>query len=271
MLYFIGLGLGDEKDITMKGYEAVKSCDKIFLEHYTSILGVDIDSLEKFFEKKLIVADRDLVESNAEMILDAAEKSNTAFLVVGDPFGATTHADLVMRAKERNIPVKVIHNASIMNAVGCTGLMLYRFGQTISIPFYTETWRPDSFYERIVQNHDCDLHTLCLLDIKVKEPDFQAMMRGRTVFLPPRYMTVNQAIEELFECEEKYKKGVCGPDNYGVGVARIGHDDQVIAYGKLSELVKFDFGAPLHSLILCASLHEVEQEMLDTFAAEKQH
>ena len=33
-LYFIGIGLADEKDITVKGLEAVKSCDKIFLESY---------------------------------------------------------------------------------------------------------------------------------------------------------------------------------------------------------------------------------------------
>lgn len=78
---------------------------------------------------------------------------------------ATTHTDLWIRAKERNIPIQVIHNASIMNACACCGLQLYRFGQTISLCFFTETWRPDSFYERIVQNHSIGLHTLCLLGI----------------------------------------------------------------------------------------------------------
>jgi diphthine synthase len=38
MLYIIGLGLGDEQDITLRGLEAVKSCDILFLEAYTSIL-----------------------------------------------------------------------------------------------------------------------------------------------------------------------------------------------------------------------------------------
>ncbi len=37
---------------------------------------------------------------------------------------ATTHSDLVLRAKEKGIQYKVIHNASIMNAVGCTGLQV---------------------------------------------------------------------------------------------------------------------------------------------------
>lgn len=45
MLYFIGLGLGNEKDITLRGLEAVKSCDKIFLENYTSVLCVGKEKL----------------------------------------------------------------------------------------------------------------------------------------------------------------------------------------------------------------------------------
>lgn len=45
------------------------------------------------------------------------------------------------------------------------------------------------------------------LDIKVKEPDFKELMKGRTVYLPPRFMTCNQAIDELLEVEEKHGKG----------------------------------------------------------------
>lgn len=45
MLYFIGLGLGDERDITVKGLEAVKRCSRVFLDAYTSILGVEKNSL----------------------------------------------------------------------------------------------------------------------------------------------------------------------------------------------------------------------------------
>lgn len=38
------------------------------------------------------------------------------------------------------------------------------------------------------------MHTLCLLDIKVKEPDFEKMARGKVAFLPPRYMSVSGPI-----------------------------------------------------------------------------
>jgi len=40
MLYLVGLGLGDAKDITVKGLEIVKKADYVFLEAYTSILCV---------------------------------------------------------------------------------------------------------------------------------------------------------------------------------------------------------------------------------------
>ena len=72
---------------------------------------------------------RELVEQGADQFLDEAKESDVGFLVVGDPFGATTHSDLVLRAKEKGVKVSVVHNASIMSAVGCCGLQLYNFGK----------------------------------------------------------------------------------------------------------------------------------------------
>lgn len=45
VLYVIGLGLGDEQDITLRGLNAVKRSKKVFLENYTSVLGVDLNKL----------------------------------------------------------------------------------------------------------------------------------------------------------------------------------------------------------------------------------
>jgi diphthine methyl ester synthase len=42
---------------------------------------------EDFYEREVIVADRELVESEADQILDGAQHSDVAFLVVGDPYG----------------------------------------------------------------------------------------------------------------------------------------------------------------------------------------
>lgn len=107
VLWLVGLGLGDEKDITVKGLEAVKGSAAIYLEAYTSLLGVDKEKLEAFYGKPITVADREFVENECYQMLDKAKQEDVSFLVVGDPFGATTHSDLVLRAKEKGIAVKV--------------------------------------------------------------------------------------------------------------------------------------------------------------------
>jgi hypothetical protein len=68
------------------------------------------------------------------------------------------------------IKVQIIHNASIMNACAACGLQLYAFGQTISIPFYNEDWRPNSFYHKMKFNLSGGLHTLCLLGALLRFP-----------------------------------------------------------------------------------------------------
>ncbi|PIC46033.1 hypothetical protein B9Z55_005854 [Caenorhabditis nigoni] len=107
VFYLIGLGLGDVEDITVKGLNIVKNCARVHLEAYTSILcyGLDKTNLEKFYGREVIEADRTIVEQESDAILKGADKEDVALLVVGDPFGATTHADLVLRAKQQNIPV----------------------------------------------------------------------------------------------------------------------------------------------------------------------
>ena len=45
MLYFIGLGLSDERDITVKGLDIVKSAARVYLEAYTSILMISKEKL----------------------------------------------------------------------------------------------------------------------------------------------------------------------------------------------------------------------------------
>lgn len=45
MLYLIGLGLGDAKDITVKGLEVVRRCSRVYLEAYTSVLTVGKEAL----------------------------------------------------------------------------------------------------------------------------------------------------------------------------------------------------------------------------------
>lgn len=77
--------------------------------------------------------------------------------------------------------------------------------QAVSIVFFTDSWRPDSFYHRILANRKQGLHTLCLLDIKVKEPTEESLARGRKVYQPPRFMSIATAISQLLELESKLR------------------------------------------------------------------
>ena len=101
----IGLGLGDEKDITVKGLETIRRCKAVFLEGYTSVLGVDKARLETFYGCPVTLMDREAVESECDEMLRMAKTDQVAFLVVGDVFGATTHTDVVVRAKRLGIQV----------------------------------------------------------------------------------------------------------------------------------------------------------------------
>jgi diphthine synthase len=268
VLFIIGLGLGDAGDITVKGLEALRSCSHAYLEEYTAILpGLTREALAASYGVADIrEADRDFVEQGCEEMLEQAHTENVAFLVVGDALCATTHTDLFLRAKQRGVQVRVFHNASIMNAIASCGLQLYRFGETVSVCFWLDGWRPDSYYEKILANRNHGLHTLCLLDIKVKEQSIENLMRGRKIFEPPRFMTVNQALEQLQQIEDEKQQGVLTSETKVVGVARIGREDQRIAFGTAEEVASVDFEGPLHSLVVCApELHEMEVEFLEQY------
>lgn len=228
---------------------------------------------EKFYGKSIIVADREFVEQGADELLSNAENKEVAFLVVGDPFGATTHTDLTLRAKERGVKVQVVHNASIMNAVGCAGLQLYHFGETISIPYWTDSWKPDSFYDKIKANRDHGLHTLCLLDIKVKEPTLESLMKKKREYMPPKFMSVSEAADQLLQIihtkREQNEKLAYDDDTLFVGLARVGHDSQAVVACSLKEMKECDLGGPLHSLILPSNdLHPLEKEYLQQFSKQ---
>jgi len=234
MLILIGLGLNDEKDISIKGLERVKIADLIYLEGYTSKLQCSIETLESFYGKKIQLVEREVVE-DATAILSQAAYQNIVLLVIGDVFSATTHIALYKEAKQKGIDVKVIHNASIFTTVGITGLDIYKFGRTTSIPFH-ESATP---YEVIKKNYP--LHTLCLLDL---------VPNGG------KYMEASEALEKIrkegFSMETKVL--VC---------AQLGSDKPTILYTEaknIQPLKKFP-----QCLIIPGELHFMEKEMLETY------
>lgn len=133
--------------------------------------------------------------------------------------------------------------------------------------FFTETWKPASFYDRIRENASIGLHTLILLDIKVKEQSLENMARGRKVYEAPRYMTVSQCAQQMLEIEQGRGENVYSEDSLAVGCARVGADDQNFTCGTLKELCEIDLGPPLHSLVLLGKrAHELERDYIKPFA-----
>jgi len=248
----VGLGLHDEKGISLQGLEEAKTAEKAFIELYTSLLpDFSIERLEALTGKKVHVITRhDLEEENGKLILDAAEKGKTVFLVPGDPFIATTHVTLRIEAEKRGIKTRIIHGASIISAIiGLSGLHNYKFGKTVTIPFSENA--SETPYNVITQNKQLGLHTLCLLDIKTDQK---------------RYLQINQALTQLLDVEQKRKMGTATPETVAVGIARAGSNAPALKADTIKNLLTFDFGEPPQSLIFPGELHFMEAEALITLA-----
>lgn len=243
MLYVIGTGLADEQDLTLKGVAAARNADDVYVEVYTS-KSVEAEAFSKLIGKTVTPLDRADVEEGT-LVKEAKEK-NIALLVIGDPLSATTHWDLVHECRKQGIPMQVIHNASIFSAIAATGLQLYKFGKTASVPHPKPDYRPETAYNVLKLNKSIDAHTLCLLDTQP-------------------FMTIKQAIEVLLDIEKQRQENIFTEDTLCVGCARIGANDQVIRAGPVKELLTTDFGSPVHCLVVPASLHFVEEEALHQF------
>jgi diphthine synthase len=176
-----------------------------------------------------------MIEENEE-ILKNARKNDVALLVSGDPLAATTHIDMMLRAKKEKIKVKAIHAPSIFTAISETGLQLYKFGKTASIPQWTNSFRPESFFDIIESNLKIKAHTLVLIDIG---------------------MSVNEALKELNEISNKRNVKL----NDIIICERMGTDKSKISYNKIEDLIKKKFALPA-CIIIPSELHFMEAEAL---------
>lgn len=248
MLYFIGLGLYDAGDISMKGAEALKNVDAIYAEFYTArLFGTNISTLEEMLGVEITILTREQVEEE-NIPLKEAETRDVAFVSAGDPLIATTHSDLMIEARKKGIETRVIHSSSILSAApGIAGLQAYKFGKVTTIPFPEENYFPHSPYMAVKENMDSKLHTLVLLDIRAHED---------------RYMTANQGLEYLMRVESERGENLISGDTLAVVIARAGADKPVVRADKIEKLLHEDFGGPLHCLMIPGDLHFMEAEAL---------
>lgn len=250
-LALVGLGLHDENGMTLRGLNAAKNADLLYAEFYTSIMPrLSLNRLEGLTRHKVeILTRKDLEEDVERTILSKAKQARVTILTPGDPMSATTHIGLVLSAKKLGIPTIVIHSASIVTAAaGATGLELYKFGRTVTIPSPRTSPFPESVYEFIKDNKSIGLHTLALLDLTGDR------------------LTIPEAIRVLFRLENVKKAGVITQDTVVVGLARVEAPDCLVKADRAGNLVESDFGEPPWSIILPGRLHFVEAESLQLLA-----
>jgi diphthine synthase len=251
-LVFVGLGLNDEKGISLNGLEETKTADNVFIELYTSLLpDFSKKNLENLVGKQItVLSRRDLEDENGKRLLDVAGEGKTVFLIPGDPFIATTHITLRIDASKRGISTRIVHGASIISAIiALSGLHNYKFGKTVTIPFVENF--SETPYNVISQNKQLGLHTLCLLDLKAEEK---------------RFMTISEALSMLATIEERRNANVAKKHNIAIGVARAGSKKPELKADFIPELQKFHFGEPPMSLIFPGELHFMEVEALIALA-----
>jgi len=249
-LSLIGLGLYDEKDLTLKGIEEAKQADEVFIDTYTGIWHGNLKKLQKIIGKKIQPLTRKDLEDNSSKLLEKAKNGKIAIFVQGDPLVATTHSSLILGARKMKIKTKVIHNSSIFSAIAESGLHIQKFGETVTIPFLERTGGklPFSVYEIIKNNKNSGLHTLCLLDVLVEEK---------------RFMKISDAVKVLIELENKKQEKILNPDSYIIILCRLGCDKSIILKNKIKHFINYRNEELPATIIIPGNLHFSEKDFLN--------
>ena len=245
MLWFIGLGISGFKSIPNQALEVLENADIVYLEQFTSpISKSDLVKIKKATSAEFRKAKRWLVEDGKE-ILEVAKKNKVVLLSYGDPYIATTHIELRTRAIDEKIKTFTIHaSSSLTSMIGECGLHFYKMGRIATImsemsletPYYV-------IYKNIIDGN----HTILLLEYN----------QDKEFFLDPKI-----ALEELLETEKGQRRKVIDPSTFAIVASRIGLKNQKIISGKISNLIKNDFGQPPHTIIIPGRLHFTESDAL---------
>jgi diphthine synthase len=249
-LWFVGLGLDDERGLSRRALELLGTAE-VFAEEYTATApSGTFERLAVELGRPIQRLGRAQVESEAP-ILEALDRSErVALLVVGDPFAATTHVALRLAAERAGHRWRYLPGASALTAVpGFLGLMPYRFGRVVSLPLPAPSFTPRSPLERVAENRAGGLHTLLLLDLKPEES---------------RYLAAGEALHLLHDLDPR---GELLPDGALLAVAaRVGRDDAAGYFGPFVRLREVDFGPPMHAVVVPApELHFEEKAALERF------
>jgi diphthine synthase len=250
VLWFVGLGLDDERGLSLRALEVLRSSE-LFAEEYTAVAAPGtLERLGRELGRPVARLGREELEGERAIVETLGRAPSVALIVVGDPFAATTHVALRLAAEHAGHRWRYLPNASILvAAAGFLGLMHYRFGRTVSLPLPAAGFAPRSPLEQIRGNRERDLHTLVLLDLAPAEG---------------RFLDARTALGTLRE-RDPSSELLRDDDRLAVAV-RVGRDDAAGFFGPFARLRGVDFGPPLHTLVVPAPrLHFEEEAALERF------
>ena len=242
MLWFVGLGISGISELSDNTISIIKNADIVYLESFTSpISEIEKEQLANMCDGEFKIAKRWLVEDGNE-ILENAKKREVVLISYGDPYIATTHLELKTRAVTDKIETKTIHSSSIVSSlIGEIGLQYYKVGKILTI--MNDPKSMITPYNTISNNLLSKMHSVILLEYN----------EDKSFFLAPQ-----DALSLLLDAEKIQNGKIISLDTFAIIASRIGKSDQNITSGKISNLIKKEFGNPPHTIIIPGSLHFTE-------------
>ena len=242
MLWFVGLGISGISELSDNTISVIKNADTVYLESFTSpISETEKEQLANMCDGEFKIAKRWLVEDGNE-ILENAKKREVVLISYGDPYIATTHLELKTRAVTDKIETKTIHSSSIVSSlIGEIGLQYYKVGKILTV--MNDPKSMITPYNTISNNLLSKMHSVILLEYN----------EDKSFFLDPQ-----DALSLLLDAEKIQNGKIISLDTFAIIASRIGKSDQNITSGKISNLIKKEFGNPPHTIIIPGSLHFTE-------------
>ena len=232
MLWFVGLGINGTESLSQKAKEVVSGSDVVYFEQFTSPISDEETNKIKQIAKEFRLAPRWLVEDGKE-ILEESKSKQVCLLSFGDPYIATTHIELRVRAISENIRTGTVHASSALTSlVGECGLHYYKIGKTVTI---MSSIPSTTAYYTIFENLKQSIHTVVLLEYN----------QNKGFFLEPKI-----ALQSLLDAENGQRRKVIVDSTFAIVASRIGQDSQKVTSGNISSLVECDFGPPPHSIVI---------------------
>ena len=242
MLWFVGLGISGISELSDNTVSVIKNADIVYLESFTSpISETEKEQLANMCDGEFKIAKRWFVEDGNE-ILENAKEREAVLISYGDPYIATTHLELKTRAVTDKIETKTIHSSSIVSSlIGEIGLQYYKVGKILTI--MNDPKSMITPYNTISNNLLSKMHSVILLEYN----------EDKSFFLAPQ-----DALSLLLDAEKIQNGKIISLDTFAIIASRIGKSDQNITSGKISNLIKKEFGNPPHTIIIPGSLHFTE-------------